>query len=255
MALWARDQRTVSAFISCPDSAAHTTHQPGSSTNLAPFSYFNVINHDPPLFIIGFAGGMHQAKDSLANLRDSGECTLNIISEHYVEAANAASINAPFGISEWALTGLHPAPCAVVQASRVKEAVFSVEAKLHKTEEFESRATPGKKTGVLAIVEGVRFWAREDALDEQQSLLDPQVSCPGLLFAHGFCFLALWCTDIIRPYRSCALFPGWVVSRTAALSRLLNCLDRTLSRSSRLTMRRSLSCPRPRGSDASSRFT
>lgn len=100
-----------------------------------------------------------------------------MISEHYIEAANAASINAPFGVSEWALTGLHPAPSSVVKASRVKEAVFSVEAKLYKTEEFESRATPGKKTGVLAIVEGVRFWAREDALNEQQNLIDPQVSC------------------------------------------------------------------------------
>lgn len=149
---------------------------PGTSTNLAPFSYFSVVNHDPPLFTLGFAGGWQQAKDTLVNLRDSGECTINIISEHYLEAANAASINAPYGVSEWALSGLHPAPCAVVGASRVKEAIFSVECKLYKTEEFESRATPGKKTGVLAIVEGVRFWAREDALNEQQNLLDPQVS-------------------------------------------------------------------------------
>lgn len=43
------------------------------------------------------------------------------------------------------------------------------------TKEFESRATPGKKTGVLAIVEGVRFWAREDAVNEDRNLLDPAV--------------------------------------------------------------------------------
>jgi flavin reductase (DIM6/NTAB) family NADH-FMN oxidoreductase RutF len=46
----------------------------GKSTNLAPFSYFNVINHDPPLFIFGFAGGLDRAKDSLKNLIDSKEC-------------------------------------------------------------------------------------------------------------------------------------------------------------------------------------
>jgi hypothetical protein len=36
--------------------------------------------------------------------------------------------------------------------------------------------TPGKKTGVLAIIEGVRFWAREDALNEEKNQLDPNVS-------------------------------------------------------------------------------
>lgn len=151
---------------------------PGSSTNLSPFSYTQVINHDPPLFIIGFAGGFANAKDTLRNLSATGECTINIISEHYIEAANATSIDAPYGTSEWPITGLTPAPCKEVKASRVKEAVFSVEAKLVSTQEFESRATPGKKTSVLAIVEGVRFWVREDAINEERNLIDPQVLRP-----------------------------------------------------------------------------
>lgn len=48
-----------------------------------------------------------------------------------------------------------------------------MEGKLFSTQEFESRATPGKKTGVLAIVEGTRFWVREDALNEDRNLIDP----------------------------------------------------------------------------------
>ena len=107
---------------------------------------------------------------------DTGECCINIISEHFLEAANAASINAPYGVSEFALSGLHAAPCKSVKASRVQEAIFSVEAKLVEAKEYESRATPGKKTGTLAIVEGIRFWAREDALNEDKNLLDPNVS-------------------------------------------------------------------------------
>lgn len=147
----------------------------GSSTNLAPFSYTQVINHDPPIFIIGYAGGFDAAKDSLLNLTQTGECVINIISEHFLEAANSTSINAPYGVSEWALSGLTPAPCTDVKASRVKEAVFAAECKLMETKEFESRATPGKKTGVLAIVEGVRFWAREDAINEDRNIIDPAV--------------------------------------------------------------------------------
>ena len=101
---------------------------------------------------------------------------INIISEHFIEAANACSINAPHGISEWSLSGLHPAPCSVVQPARVRDAIFSVEAKLVETREFESRSTPGKKTGVLAVVEGLRFWVREDAINETQDFVDPAVS-------------------------------------------------------------------------------
>jgi len=73
---------------------------------------------------------------------------------------------------------LTPAPCTDVKCSRVKEAVFSIEGKLVSTQEFESRQTPGKKTGVLAIVEGVRFWVREDAVNEERNIIDPAILRP-----------------------------------------------------------------------------
>lgn len=175
----------ISAIVPRPVGFVSTRSADGNSTNLAPFSYFNLVNHDPPIFILGYAGGFDKAKDSLRNLTETKECCINIISEHYLEAANATSVNAPYGVSEWALTGLTPAECKDVKASRVKEAVFSIEAKLVETKEFESRATPGKKTGVLAIVEGVRFWAREDAVNEDKNLIDPAVSLKQRVLADG----------------------------------------------------------------------
>lgn len=159
------------AFIS-------TRSQDGTTTNLAPFSYFQVINHDPPLFTVSFVGSIENAKDTLKNLLDTKECVINIISEHFVEAANATSVNAPYGSSEFDIAGLHQAPCSTVQASRVRESIFSVEGKLVETKEFESRVKPGKKTGVLAIIEGTRFWVREDAINEERNLVDLQVLRP-----------------------------------------------------------------------------
>lgn len=181
----------ISAIIPRPVGFVSTRSKDGSSTNLAPFSYTQIVNHDPPVFIIGYAGGMDNAKDSLKNLTETGECVINMISEHFIEAANSTSINAPYGVSEWALSGLTPAPCSQVKASRVKEAIFSAECKLMNTQEFESRATPGKKTGVLAVVEGVRFWAREDAINEDKNLIDPAVS------AHICCGRENTMTDIL----------------------------------------------------------
>jgi hypothetical protein len=46
------------------------------------------------------------------------------------------------------------------------------------TKEFESRVTPGKKTGVLAIIEGTRFWAREDAINADRNMLDLDILSP-----------------------------------------------------------------------------
>ncbi|KAI9783102.1 MAG: hypothetical protein M1839_004271 [Geoglossum umbratile] len=168
----------ISGIIPRPIGFISTVSKDGTSMNLAPMSYTQVVNHDPPVFCIGFSSSLENAKDSLRNLCESKECTINIISEHFVEAANATSINAPYGVSEWALTGLHPAPTNTVKAPRVAESIFSIEGKLLETREFESRARPGVKTGVLAIVEGTHFWVREDAINEEKSQIDPAVLKP-----------------------------------------------------------------------------
>lgn len=168
----------ISGIIPRPIGFLSTRSKDGKSTNLAPFSYTQVFNHDPPVFGVGFSGGFDNAKDTLRNLIDTGECTINIISESYIEAANSCAIDLPYGVSEWSASGLTPAPSSYVGATRVKEAVFSIEGKLMNTQEFESKVTPGKKTGVLAIIEGVKFWVREDAIDDTKSLIDPAVLRP-----------------------------------------------------------------------------
>lgn len=170
----------ISAITPRPIAFLSTRSPDGKVQNLAPFSYFNVISHDPPLFIIGFVGAVSNPsyKDSLRNIVESRECVINIISEDFIEAANSASINAPYGVSEWDVSGLTPVwDCETVKdLPRVKEAVFSIEGKLESTREFESRANPGRMGSTLAVIEGTRFWAREDALNEEKSLLDLNVS-------------------------------------------------------------------------------
>jgi len=167
----------ISAIVPRPIGFLSTRSKDGSSTNLAPFSYTQMFNHDPPIFGVGFSGGFDNAKDSLKNLIESGECVINIISEHFIEAANACAIDTPYGISEWSASGLTPEPCTVVKASRIKEAIFAVEGKLLSTQEFESKVSKAK-TAVIALIEGVRFWVREDAINEDHSLIDPAVLKP-----------------------------------------------------------------------------
>jgi flavin reductase (DIM6/NTAB) family NADH-FMN oxidoreductase RutF len=130
------------------------------------------------MFVVSFVGSIEKAKDTLRNLLDTNECVINLISEHFVEAANATSVNAPYGVSEFEIAGLHQASSATVKAPRVQESIFSIEGRLVETKEFESSVKPGKKTGVMAIVEGTRFWVREDAINDEKSLIDLEVLRP-----------------------------------------------------------------------------
>jgi hypothetical protein len=80
----------ISAVVPRPVGFCSTVGNDGVK-NLAPFSYFNVINHDPPLFIFGFACGLKTPKDSLRNLMETKECKttacrymiLNLTSNRY----------------------------------------------------------------------------------------------------------------------------------------------------------------------------
>ncbi|KAH8805270.1 flavoprotein oxygenase [Xylogone sp. PMI_703] len=169
----------ISAIVPRPIGFMSTLSKDGLTANLSPFSFFQMFSYDPPLFVFGIVGnklGVHadqpNSKDSLRNVLDTGECVINIISEHFLEAANFTCINAPYGVSEFDISGLHQAPSVVVRAPRVKEAVFSIEAKLVEKREYQAKLDPTHTTATMLVVEGVRFWAREDAVDDQGSLID-----------------------------------------------------------------------------------
>ncbi|KAK6379723.1 hypothetical protein LTS17_005796 [Exophiala oligosperma] len=108
----------------------------------------------------------------------SKDGVLNMVSEHFIEAANATSINSPHGVSEWSLSGLHPEASTHVKPARVKESVFAIECKLVEVREFESRSKPGRKSGAMVILEGINFWVREDAINEDLNMIDPDIIRP-----------------------------------------------------------------------------
>ncbi|KAI4762095.1 hypothetical protein E4T52_05714 [Aureobasidium sp. EXF-3400] len=146
--------------------------------NLAPFSYFQVVDHDPPVFVIGFSGREDRPKDTLRNLQDTGECTFNIVSENMIEAVNATSVDAPHGVSEWSLSGLTKADSTTVKAPRVKESVVSIEGKLSEIVNYKTSRQPVGAHGALAIIEATRFWVAENAIDEKRSHVDLNVLRP-----------------------------------------------------------------------------
>lgn len=167
----------VSGIVPRPVGFISTVSANGKASNLAPFSYFQVVGHDPPMFVVGFGSRPGPPKDTFRNLKETGECVINIVSENMMPAVNATSIDAPYGVSEWTISGLHQAPSATVTPSRVQESVFSIEGKLTDMKEFEN-LKPGMSIAAVGIVEATRFWVREDAINEDRSHVDLKVLRP-----------------------------------------------------------------------------
>ena len=139
--------------------------------NLAPFSYFQVVDHDPPLFIVGFSASSGRAKDTFKNLVDTGECVINTVSEDMIEAVVATCIDAPEGVSEWDISGLNETSSSTVKPPRVRESVFSIEGELVDVKEL-GVPDQGRSVAATALIRASRFWVRGNATNDEVTHID-----------------------------------------------------------------------------------
>ena len=100
--------------------------------NLAPFSFFNAVCANPPhlLFCPMVRGMDRSSKDTLNNVRATGEFVINIVTEELAEAMNITATELPPGINEFERANLQSAPSVVVRPPRVAESPVHFECKL-----------------------------------------------------------------------------------------------------------------------------
>jgi len=90
--------------------------------NLAPHSYFNAVSCEPP--IVQFTSthsSQHDPagyKDTLRNVRATGEFVINVVSEELLDAMNTTAIDSPPGVDEFQLAGLEAIASARVRPPR-----------------------------------------------------------------------------------------------------------------------------------------
>jgi flavin reductase (DIM6/NTAB) family NADH-FMN oxidoreductase RutF len=94
--------------------------------NLAPHSFFTVACVNPPMLQFTSVG----TKDSLRNVRQTGEFVVCVANEAMFERINATATDFPADISEFAAVGLTPEPSATVAPWRVAEAPIAFECRL-----------------------------------------------------------------------------------------------------------------------------
>jgi flavin reductase (DIM6/NTAB) family NADH-FMN oxidoreductase RutF len=135
MSALSSDQRyffLISAVVPRPIAWVSTRARNGT-TNLAPFSFFQAIGSDPPVVMISIATEKSDGttKDTLVNIRETGEFVVNLVSEAIAETMVRTSAELPHGESEIAAFGLTPIPAVAVGAPAVAEAKVCLECRLY----------------------------------------------------------------------------------------------------------------------------
>ncbi|KAG8868167.1 hypothetical protein FRC20_003994 [Serendipita sp. 405] len=141
--------------------------------NLAPFSYFSMCNHNPPMISVSVNNRGKNPKDTARAILDTKEFTVNIISESFVEAANFTSVEAPFEVDEWIGSGLTREPSTIVKPPRVRESGFSLECELYQSVPLAPPATPDEPTSYLIIGLIKLIHVRNAVLDHTKRVVDP----------------------------------------------------------------------------------
>jgi flavin reductase (DIM6/NTAB) family NADH-FMN oxidoreductase RutF len=157
--------------------------------NLAPFSYFMAITHDPPT--VAFSSGPRGAetsgargkKDTLANVEATREFVVNVVDDTLAAAMNVSSGDYPPEVDEFTEAGLAAAPGVKVKVPRVAQAPISMECRLAQI------IAVGRLPHHLIMGEIVHLHVREDVYDTATGRIDvrrlrPVGRLAGHLYTH-----------------------------------------------------------------------
>ena len=156
----------ISAVV--PRPIAWVSTLSGGRLNLAPFSFFNVVSAKPPL--LGFSPSLRQVdgrpapKDTLYNIRETGEFVVNVVTFAVAEAMNLTSGDYESSINEFEVAKLATRPSQVVRPPQVAQSPVSFECKVERIIDFG----PEPPSGSLVIGEIVSVHIEENVLTDGQ---------------------------------------------------------------------------------------
>ncbi len=138
--------RLLSTAVTPRPIAWVSTRSPAGVDNLAPFSFFTVASISPPILTFFPVGTGDDLKDTPRNLRDTGECVVNVVTSDLAAAMNETAATLPPDESEFDRAAVTRAESTRVAPPRVAEARVAFECDLSDLREV------GSSTQVLAEV-------------------------------------------------------------------------------------------------------
>jgi flavin reductase (DIM6/NTAB) family NADH-FMN oxidoreductase RutF len=149
--------------------------------NAAPFSFFNVVADDPPLVVLSFNRRSDgQLKDTVKNIRRTGEFVVNLVDEAIANGMVAAGQELPETESEFGVAGVTPANSVAVRPPRIREAPASLECRLFQRFEFG----PSRE---LVLGEVLHVHARDELVDPATLRVSEAYRPIGRLYGDRYC--------------------------------------------------------------------
>lgn len=137
--------------------------------NVAPYSFYNMVSGNPPVVL--FCPTFRRTgapKDTLQNIADTGEFVIATVSQEIAAPMNQCAADLPAAESEFAFSGLTPAPATRVQPRLVRESPVNMECRLRQV------VTTGTGPGGGNVVFGdILVIHVDDAILDAEGLVDP----------------------------------------------------------------------------------
>jgi len=165
---WRDLHRLYLGFVQPRPIAWASTLSRDGKPNLAPFSFYNMVSANPPVVLFSPAlNSRGEAKDTLRNVRETGEFVVATVTESNARAMNETSTEYPHDVSEFEAAGLTPLPAKVVRAHLVKESPINIECRVRQI------ISLGHEPGAGQVVFGdVLVLHIDDTILNDQGLID-----------------------------------------------------------------------------------
>ncbi len=164
-----------------------TVNEAGQA-NLAPFSFFNAVSASPPtlLFCPGLRRTDGQEKDTLRNIRATGEFVVNIVTEALAAAMNITATELPAEIDEFNLAGLATTPARVVRPPRVAASPVHYECRVLQIVDLGGE---GAANGSASVVIGqvLHLHVSDEVLLPEYKIDFDRLLAIGRLAGNGYC--------------------------------------------------------------------
>jgi flavin reductase (DIM6/NTAB) family NADH-FMN oxidoreductase RutF len=144
-----------------------TTLSESGVVNLAPFSFFTILSHEPIMVGISISRRGEVLKDTAANMMREREFVVNLVHESQSAAVHESSRMLPPDVSEAELLGLRTVPSQVVRVPRLATAPVALECR------WDRRMPTGRGESELHIGEvqlvqvSEQLW-RDGRIDTEQ---------------------------------------------------------------------------------------
>lgn len=137
-----------------------STLAPDGTRNLAPFSFFNVFSFHPhPTLAVAPGARRGVEKDTLRNVRASGELTVSVVTDALAERANRSSADLGPDVDEWDVADVRGARSDLVAPDWVAESPAAFECRVLTIVDLGDDAT---RSNALVVARIVRIHAPDD---------------------------------------------------------------------------------------------